>query len=1036
MATGTREHPLSLVQFPFSTGIDEGTRDEVVEAGAAWAVLENGRQDHVGGYSTRNGYTALQTTRTDGTTPTVGYRHFADGNAIARITDGPQIETWDTKGLRWKQLGRISEVTQRLIDVPTIIDGGTFGASITDLCYCNGYFAIAWSGPIGAPLFAPFATVTHAATGVTVRAPEQVGAGTSTTSAPLLATYGVYIIAVWASGASSIAARYLDTTTSTSIALGWQGITGTNVATDGDGGGGNTSFVLQSLSDRIAIFYANNSGAGTDRGTCKTFTISGVLQTQTINTSSLNVNRLAICGSSSDTLWLAWAESPAGTTVCVRGLNPSTITSTLASKATILTMVGGAGAIGFAADATTAGAARLVANDTTGTQLRMRSVVTTAGAAVASGTEVRVPAANITQRPWQYAGRYYVTVTADATQKTVTVVDWSDSVTYLRPVCVFAPGLTVATPSSIGQDIFRTCVVGPTATKLYLLAQITKSGAADATSLLELDYASIYRWQSCAHGNSTFLPGGVLTAFDGVRAAEVGIIYRPTTPTTTTSSTGITASTGWRYIAVYEEVDADGNWTISGLSNPSVSTGAVANKLVSVVTQPLTITSRIQGLPGNLGGVRIAIYRTLDGGVAPYYRVGTAANDTTSLTVTFPDNISDTVLAANAKLYAQPGVLSTAQDRRVPPGLNCIVSYNGMLVGATGSDVWFSGQNVSGEGTWFNPIFSIPVPGAGDITALVVMDGTLFVFKRRDVYAVAGDAPSDNGSSGGLGQPRRLAADVGSVGPVTCVTALGIVFQSDRGIEVLTRAQTVEWFGQPVQDTQLAFPIVTAITVEPISCTILVECAASSSAGVASGNGRTLVFDLSLKLWVAVDRRTTVAGVASSPAQSGCLAFTTANVAAGEYRYTWMSPTGSVHVESNSYVEADLSLVCKRAVSAHVKAAGLQGSQAINKTLLLAKYATPHNLSMSFAYDYATSYQTPRIYTDAQLAVLVAAIPNMQLEHQMHEDSSPCEAVRVQLQDVTPTSGNIGTGQGSTWIALAFETVPYADAYGLPDASR
>ena len=53
----------------------------------------------------------------------------------------------------------------------------------------------------------------------------------------------------------------------------------------------------------------------------------------------------------------------------------------------------------------------------------------------------------------------------------------------------------------------------------------------------------------------------------------------------------------------------------------------------------------------------------------------------------------------------------------------------------------------------------------------------------------------------------------------------------------------------------------------------------------------------------------------------------------------------------------------------------------------------------------------------------------------MHDDAR-CEAVRVQLQDVTPSTGSIGTGQGATWIALAFEIVPQTGAYGLPDASR
>ena len=183
------------------------------------------------------------------------------------------------------------------------------------------------------------------------------------------------------------------------------------------------------------------------------------------------------------------------------------------------------------------------------------------------------------------------------------------------------------------------------------------------------------------------------------------------------------------------------------------------------------------------------------------------------------------------------------------------------MVGAAGSDVWYSGQNVSGEGVWFNPIFQIPIPGEGDITALTVLDGGLFIFKRRDVYAIAGEPPADNGSSGGLGAPRRVASDVGCIdGRSTCTTALGIFFQSERGIEILTRALAVEWIGADVDNTADAYPVCTSITVEPLSNVVLVELAASESAGAVSGAGRTLVFDLALKAWVSQDRRTTMQG--------------------------------------------------------------------------------------------------------------------------------------------------------------------------------
>ncbi len=1023
MASGSRETPLTLVQFPFSAGIDEGTRDEVVEAGAGWLVLENGRQDQTGGYSTRAGFTALSTTLLDATTPTAGYRLIADGRTVLRICDGT-AQVFDGVSSRWKSLGRVPEVDVRLRSLPTVaVNTGSTYAHSGDLAYCNGYLVNTWLATnLAASSADTLIAVTNAATGSVVRAPEAVGAASTMPGEPLLATYGNYVILIRSSAAATITAHYLDTTSAATITTGWVAF-GASIATDMLNG--PIAYAVQSLSDRVALAYVNNS-AGVSQITVKTLTVAGgVLQTQALNTASVTPIHVAVCGSTSDTLWVTWDEA---TLIRAQGLSPSSITSTLATKATIITLPTGCLFVGIAQSAT-AGAARIIANDSSATTTaRTRSVVTTAGAAVASGTECRVPFARCLQRPWQYAGRFYAVVSASPDQKTNTIVDWTDAVTYMRPVGVIDPGLC-----SESVCLLATTVVSATSSTLYMLATVTRSGAADATMLVEMDYASSRRWMPCAYGDSMFLSGGLLSYSDGVRVAEASFLYRPKVPTTTNGGTGITATTGWRYVCVFEEVDGDGNWHISGISTPSTITGAITNKTITVSTMPLSISARVNTLPATASGVRVAFYRTLDGGVAPYYRVGFTPNDTSVTAVTFADAVSDAVLAANAKLYEQPGVPGTAQDRRPPPGLSMLVVYNGCLVGATGSDVWYSGQNVSGEGAWFNPVFQVPVPGDGDITAIWVMDGTLFVSKRREIYAITGEAPSDNAATGGLGLPRRLAVDVGCIESRSiCVTAFGTFFQSDRGIEILTRSQAVQWIGQPVQNTLAVCPIVTSATVDPGSACVLIELAAAESAGLVTSAGRTLVYDLSLQKWVSIDRRRNSAGATDAPSQSACMIYT-----GSAYRYAWLSAAGVVHYESTTSLDADGSPVCKRAVSANVRAAGFQGFQHVNKTLLLAKYLTPHDLSLSFAYDYSAVFKTARLYTSADLAAVTLVLPNMQLEHDMHDDAR-CEAVRVQLQEAPPSVGvgTFGIGQSATWIALTLEIVPQTGAYGLPDVSR
>jgi hypothetical protein len=212
---------------------------------------------------------------------------------------------------------------------------------------------------------------------------------------------------------------------------------------------------------------------------------------------------------------------------------------------------------------------------------------------------------------------------------------------------------------------------------------------------------------------------------------------------------------------------------------------------------------------------------------------------------------------------------------------------------------------------------------------------------------------------------------------------------------------------------------------------VLVELAASEASGLVSGTGCTAVYDLALKTWVSKDRRRSSAGVADTPSQSACMIYT-----GSAYRYAWLGTNGIVYYEDTStHLDADGGFVAKRAVSPNVKASGPQGTQYVNKALLLAKYHTAHDVSMSFAYNYDASYKTARLYSAADLAAVVAVTPNQQLEHTMHDDAE-CEAVRMQLAEATPSSGTLGTGEGSTWVSLAFELIPKQGAFALPDESR
>lgn len=1012
-----------LIQFPFGGGLDQGTRDEHVDAGVGWSTLENVRQDKRGALSKRYGFSELNDNLTSGSSDhSRGYRMFGDGDTLVRVvnhTSGyKEAHVYDPTSSRWAVLrGKLSDCITTLRDAP--ICGSPAASTASDLAYTNGYVCITYL----ASLVDVYAVVMHAATGAIVSPVVKVGSVSAAADGRLAVVGNAFVLVRADTANADLKAWYLDTTSGATISTGWVAMS--DLAADLGSPFRFSVCSLTGASARGAVVYQNTS-AGTDRITVVTFTTAGVVETQTVNTSSTTTDHVDIAGGvATSTLWVSWNEA---TAVKVIGLTGTSLATTVYTAATVITATTGVNLIGIVNASSTTGRA-IVNSDTTPIQSEIRGWSTAAGAVSASGSQVTVYNAAPCARPFLYSGRYYVPVYWDEyAQNTVTLVDWSGTETFFRPVACWAPGL--ADLSLTGK---RQTWAGATSTTLYTVTGTQRSGVAYGVGVVKYDFGSTNAFQAARFGNSLYLSGGLLQYSDGSRVAEAGFLYRPPTPTTATSGTGITAATGWRYVAVYEEVDADGNWHQSGISTPSASTGAVANKTVVVTVQPLTVSSRLDSQASSATSVRIAIYRTSDGGEAPYYRVDTIANSTSAATLTYNDTTADTTLTANAKLYSQYGVIGTAQDHRPPPGLAHLVEYNGMLVGAIGSDLWYSGQLVTGEGAWFNPIFQMPVPE--DITALAVQDGTLFAFTRRRVYALNGEPPSDNGASGGMGAPRRLAVDVGCIEQRSvCVTALGIFFQSERGIEILTRSQSVEWIGESVQDTVASFPYVMAATVDPASSCVLIECAGSVSGGQAqvASYGRTLVYDLSLRVWASTDRRTNTWSQSDVPAQSAAVIYT-----GSAYRYAWLGGTGNVYVEDRTtHLDPDSTWVTMRAVSPWIKASGLQGLQHVNRALLLAKNATHHDLNVYFAYDYSSTYKSARLYTATQLATLNAALPNQQIEHPLHDDAR-CEAIRIKIEDATPSTGqSVTTGQGATWIGLTFEVAPQQGAYKLPDESR
>lgn len=1028
--------PATLMQIAFAGGFDESQRPEVLDPSASFTNIENCRQDARGGFSKRLGFETLGQTRLDGSlrsSATTVFDHKGLACAIGSIDGlGAGVDVYSEAASRFILAGRCSEVNYDIIDTQALSigastsSGGVLSSAVLDIARAGNYIAIAHYGIPGSGGAAMYVSVQDNA-GNVVKPIERLVQTSVGESVIALASYSTYILAfVTDGGTANIAAWYIDTTSASTLNTGW--VSMGNVATDHTTGTGLIAFSTESLSNRVALAYVNNSG-GASQLTVKTFTTAGVVETATVNTNSTTPTSVCVEGSIADTLWVAWNET---TSVRVIGLDADNLASTLAATATVMTLdTANVANIGLVSQPT-AGAGIVISNDGNSDRMHWRGYTTSAATVTPSGSQATIYNLQIASRPFSVTSgstaRYYVLVHPDNTdsgtnaQKTLILADFTSSTTWLRAVAMVEPGL--ANQAATGGTLPHWVTDGSNSSTRLSPITVARSGVTKAARIVSFDFTATGQ-RPAAHASATYLGGGITQIFDGERVTEVSYLYSPSKPQTSLGGTGITGT--FRYVAVYESIDASGNWVQSAVSEPSSSVSP-ANQTVTVTTRTLTCTARIENTT-NDARERVAIYRTATGGEEPYYRLATVYSTPASELVTFADSTADATLTANALLYGTGNLPSTdgaGLDRMSPPGLRYLVSYNGMLVGARGSALWYSSQYVEGEAPWFNPVFTVALPET--ITALEVQDGTLYAFSRTGVYALNGEPPADNGSSGGLGTPRRLSIDVGATTWQTCPTNLGIFFVSHRGIELLTRGgQSVEFIGEGVQTTMSSYPTVNAITLDTRNGLVRIALQSATSSGLM------VVYDLTLRAWISRD---IIGTGATYYASSGAMI-----KVAGAYRYgilatpyVWYEKLTSENTGIGTYGDAGSQLIVQRVETAWFKPSGIQGRMLFNRALLLAKRHTPHGLKMFVAYDYNTTYQSAQQWTDTQITTIAAALPNMQVGHQGHNEG-PVQAVRIKIEDVDPTVGSPGTRQGATWIGLTLDVTPEPGAYELPDTA-
>ncbi len=990
---------------PCGLPLDEATRIELLDASKGLRAAQNVRQTKRGSLEKRLGFKSIALTR-------LGLGSRNDGQRLASFRgapviigayaagsdETPSLDIYDEAASASLYKGIVPEFSVSEAFLPR----APGQSLIHDVASAAGFVVVAYGENMTSPSLVDraYVAVCDAKTGIPALPVQAIsGSGGSNSLYVALSSFSSrYVIAFVHEFGVNIKAYIFDAQSAASgfVLLATVSATASTSA---------FAFISSTQeSDRAIIAYLATDAAASI--SVKSYNASGLLESTTVAVSSVPT---VLCADSlSGGLWVAWVDSTAMRAKC---LNATSLATVIGTTGSIATPGATERQLGICSAGT--GSARAYLHEGGGAgpiAIRTVTATVTAGAVVGGSVSVAYNAAPVT-RMFRVNQRVYIGVcsspeanpTIDAnTQRLLTVVDVTNNGTTFRPVGHFDPNLIVecfATAHVPVDDTYGDLLL---AYGVLTRARDVSFSTQSSIKLARLSFTDFKRWQNTTHNDALYIAGGILAEFNGERVAEAGFLASPPKPTV--AGVAGTANATYKYVAVYEDTDSSGKVTVSGVSAP-VSFTAV-NQTIQITVKPITVSARALG-----NGCRITLYRTEAGGAPPYYFLGVTANNPSAASFMFSDGGGS--ISSNRKLYAPnlPGVAGESLDRRGPAWMTDIVSYGGILVGARGSMLVWSGQQVYGEACWFNPIFELPLAGEGAITALASQDGTLYVFRETEIYAVVGEPPNDNGTSGGLGIPRRLAVDVGCINARSVVvTSLGIFFQSRRGIELLSRAQAVEPIGDPISPELDTWPVVTSVVLDDQAS--LVRISLTNNVGT---NGVDLVYDLTLKYWVSVDSKR---GSSAQQRTAGACVVENGDVP----RYAWLSTDGNVYIErqpasdgtpdTTPWLDGGGTWVTASFQTGQWNY-GPQQEQKVYGMQLLAERYSAAGLQITSQPDYGDGSAKVHAWTEGETS------------GKRQFDFRPKLSGHSSILTVTDTApATLGTGRGFCFVALSSDTAP------------
>jgi hypothetical protein len=490
-------------------------------------------------------------------------------------------------------------------------------------------------------------------------------------------------------------------------------------------------------------------------------------------------------------------------------------------------------------------------------------------------------------------------------------------------------------------------------------------------------------------GGVTFLTGSCGHVYDGVTVGNNPNKMAPEAPTLVSVASGgsLTTSSSYQYVAAVAKVDTNGRlWRTAPSAPLTVATGSADTK-ATVRAKNSAIACYVSPTEVSTGVATILeLYRTVANGTI-LYKVGQISSNQISGSgsnwfYSFIDTTSDAQIVGNEQLYTTGGVLPNY------PG-QCwlaVKAWRGRMWGISAEDptrAYYTKQLEDGIGPAWVGVFNVTAKDEeGDFTAIGEMDDKLVLFKRAAVYVLTGDGP-DRAGNGLYQNPERVATKAGTVNP-SCVvkTPVGLIYQSPKGIHILTRALETQYIGAPVETVAASLTLTGAICLDD-----------QNQVRFMSSQGTTLVYDWISNVWSTY----------TNQAAYHCCMW--------QNKATWIgTTTGTIYQETvGAWLDPGSVNITTKLITGWISFAQMQSYKRVVGLRLFGFRQASHAVTIGVAYDENdASLNTYPTITDVG-----AGVP-YQLD--LWVSRQKAGSVKVTIQD----GSHSGTGEGARWHGLAF----------------